>query len=128
MRDTIFAHSVSDYVNEVAEDAICAINDGEYDYANDFDEAYEDMWIDDAITGNGSGSYYFDSVSAREAVRDMVFDEEARAWVDDNFGDGSFMHALEEGPEVLDVTFRCVAIGEAYTRIRDAYDARGEEE
>lgn len=124
----IRAYTVSDYQREVRDDAIQAIKDGEYDYADSFDEAYDDMWCDDSITGNGSGSYFFNSHTARRAVVDMVFSYEARTWVDDYFGQGAFDRALADGEEALDVTFRCVALGEVAGDIREAWDARKEEE
>ena len=30
----------------------------------------DDLWIDDSVTGNGSGSYFFNSYKSREAVLD----------------------------------------------------------
>lgn len=128
MADDIRAYSISDYLHEVRDDAIEAIDNGDYDYADSFDEAYDDMWTDDSITGNGSGSYFFNARSARCAVRDMVFSSEAREWVDDNFGEGSFDQALVDGEEALDVTFRCLALGEVSGEINEAWDDRMEEQ
>lgn len=126
--DNVFPHTIESYLDEVKADAIFAIEDGEYDYADDFDEAYEDMWVDDSITGNGSGSYYFNARAARQAVIDMVFDSDAREWVDGNYGKGNFDRAFADGEEALDVTFRCLALSEVAEELREAFDARKSEE
>lgn len=128
MADDVRAYSISDYLHEVRDDAIEAIDNGDYDYADSFDEAYDDMWIDDSITGNGSGSYFFSGYTARRAVVDMVFSSEAREWVDGNFGEGSFDRALADGAELLDVTFRCLALGEVSGEICEAWNDRKEEQ
>lgn len=58
----------------------------------------------DEITGNMSGSYYFNSAKAREAVSDMIFDDDFNGWCDEcgfNHGD------IWDNPERADVFVRC---------------------
>lgn len=73
-----------------------------------FNNCYDDFWVDDSITGNGSGSYTFNSYTAGEylvgnydLLRDAVRE----------FGCDS-VDVLEKGEEWCDVTIRCYLLGE----------------
>lgn len=68
----------------------------------DFDTLYDEMFVDDGITGNASGSYTFSSIEAeenlvgnwellREALEEFCCEE----------------NAIEKGAEWCDVTIRC---------------------
>lgn len=73
-------------------------------------EAYEErlnnaLWIDDGVTGNGSGSYTFDSVKAAEYVgSNYVLLLEALQ----EFGTDKLPQ-----PEEADVIIRCYLLGRA---------------
>lgn len=112
-----------DYVNEVIKDACEAIDDGVYDYVNDADDLTDEMWCDDSITGNGSGSYTFNTWKAQQNVSDVIWDEEFLNELDDMCVDlGSLM---KDGAEAVDVTARCVALtGEAAQSIIDHFNMR----
>lgn len=93
-----------------------------YDFPSDRDELawfLEDKtWIDDSVTGNGSGSYYFNSSKAKEQVVDNM-DEVVEALTElcdretiaELFIDGSW--------EYMDVTARCYWLGQAIDELLD---------
>jgi hypothetical protein len=89
------------------------------------EKIYEDAWIDDAVTGNCSGSYYFSNSKSRDAVeadRDTVeaalrefcveADEIGRRFLDGDF-------------EYFDVTARCYVLSEAVEEAYNELDSEG---
>lgn len=115
----------TDYIDEVADDAREVIANGEYDWCEDLEQVVDELWTDDSVTGNGSGSYYFDAEKARQATRDLIWDSD---FLEELEGLGwSLAEALKDGPEALDVTARCLALGLAHDEIREAWEARAEE-
>jgi hypothetical protein len=78
---------------------------------------YDDLWVEDAVTGNGSGSFFFNSEKAREAVRG---NEEDLADAVEEFGGDpeSYKKALTD-PEWADVTLRCYFLGQAISEALD---------
>lgn len=79
----------------------------------------DEMWVADEVTGNGSGSYTFDSMKAREYVlNDIDTVREALR----EFGTEADTIAekfLDEEWEYFDVTARCYVLRQA---IEDALD------
>ncbi len=86
--------------------------DGLEEYLNDT------LWTDDSVTGNGSGSYTFNTYKAEEYLCHNL-DLLAEA-VEELGGD---VDVLKDGAEACDVTIRCHlldrAIVEALEEIRD---------
>ena len=81
---------------------------------------YDDLWIDDAVTGNGSGSYFFNSYKAREAVLNGGMDHFINACSD--FGieaEEVGKHFLKEDWEWIDVTIRCYLLGQVLSEVLD---------
>ena len=72
----------------------------------------EDLWVEDSVTGNASGSYYCNAWKAEEALAhnwDVL--EEALA----EFGcEGN---PIEKGAEWCDVTIRCYLLGQAIAEV-----------
>ena len=80
----------------------------------------DDLWTDDSVTGNASGSYYCNAWRAEEALSHN-WDLLAEALRE--FGqDGT--DVLEQGAEAMDVTIRCYLLGQA---IEEALDELEEE-
>lgn len=78
-----------------------------------FEEALaDDLWCDDGVTGNCSGSYFFNRMKAEEA---LVGNLGLLAEAVSEFG--SDTDVLKNGAEVCDVTIRCYLLSEA---VRDA--------
>ena len=69
----------------------------------------DDLWTDDSVTGNASGSYWFSAWKAEEAISHN-WDLLAEAL--EEFGqDGT--DVLKQGAEAMDVTIRCYLLGQA---------------
>lgn len=87
----------------------------------DFDDVYDALFIDDAVTGNSSGSYFFNAAKAREAVADAIFDDDIRRLIKDYDKDFDWGYYLDH-PETLDVIIRCLMLGEASGCLEKYYD------
>lgn len=59
-----------DYVRETEENVRTALKDYQISSLSDLWNVYDELWIDDSVTGNGSGSYTFNSYKAEENVKD----------------------------------------------------------
>lgn len=89
------------------------------EYANNWEEMYEMLFVDDSVTGNGSGSYYFNSAKAVEAVGGIIFDDEA---VEEFKAMGYDGIPTEMGAESCDVIARCIALGLVSAELEDYYN------
>ena len=74
----------------------------------------EDLWVNDSVTGNASGSYYCNSWKAEEAICHNL----------DLLGEamkefGCEVDLLEKGAEWADVTIRCYLLGQAIGEVLD---------
>lgn len=74
----------------------------------------EDLWVEDSVTGNASGSYYCNSWKAEEAICHNL----------DLLGEamkefGREVDLLEKGAEWADVTIRCYLLGQAIGEVLD---------
>lgn len=80
-------------------------------------ELEDDLWIEDTVTGNASGSYTFNSNQAREYVLDNMDEltDALRDFCEDPAEIGS--HFLREDWEYFDVTIRCHLLGECITAV-----------
>jgi uncharacterized protein with HEPN domain len=72
----------------------------------------DDLWIVDSVTGNASGSYFFNAWRAEEAVCHNLdlLGEAMREFCCD-------VDALSNGAEWCDVTIRCYLIGQAVAAV-----------
>lgn len=77
-------------------------------------DLHDDLWTVDSVTGNGSGSYFFNSWKAEEAIAHNLdlLGEAMEEFCDD-------CNALKNGAEWCDVTIRCYLL---YKAIREALD------
>lgn len=94
------------------------INPENYESASDcYDALYDDLFVEDSVTGNGSGSYTFNAWEAEENLcHNMDLLGEALA----EFGCGP--DYLEKGAEACDVTIRCYILGQVlYDVISDLW-------
>lgn len=76
---------------------------------------FDDLWIDDSVTGNGSGSYYFNSYKARESVQG---NEDLLIEALEEFGNDaeSYKRSMID-PEFADVTIRCYLLSQAIDEV-----------
>lgn len=113
------------YLEQVKADAKAAILENmEYWTFDDREEleevAHDELWTDDSVTGNGSGSYFFSTWKAEEALChnwDLLADALAEF--------GGDTDILKQGAEACDVTIRCYLLSQA---IAAALDELEEEE
>lgn len=106
---------IKDYIDE---------NRDEYDWS-DYDSVYEqlndDLWVEDSVTGNGSGSYTFDRAEARSNVQD---DPEAMDYIRElisefDEGETALEKFLDEDWEWFDVSIRCYLLGQVLSEVLD---------
>ena len=75
----------------------------------------EDLWTDDSVTGNGSGSYFYNANSAADCLCrnwDLLAEAlDAFGCVGDN--------PIKRGEEWCDVTIRCYLLGQAISEVLD---------
>lgn len=74
----------------------------------------DQLWIDDDVTGNASGSYFFSTWKAEEAIAhnwDLL--EEAMQYFEDE------CNPIEKGAEWCDVTIRCYLLGKCVAAVLD---------
>lgn len=88
------------------------INLADYDDLDDLaEELNDDLWITDSVTGNASGSYTFNSYTAKEYVFDnMDLVEEMASGFGVDLSDIG-RHFLQEDWEWFDVSIRCYVLG-----------------
>ena len=109
-------NDINDYITE-------NINLDDFESRSELEEKLnDDLWIEDSVTGNASGSYTFNSFKAKEnlegnmdLVRDMASD----------FGlDGATIAEkfMNEEYEYFDVSIRCYLLGQAIAEVLDDLD------
>ena len=114
------AGSHYDYLESMVDSILDVFDEYEWEY-DDRDELYEqmndDLWTDDSVTGNGSGSYFMNAEEARDAIRG---NEELLIEAIEEFGNelSDYKKALTE-PEWADVTIRCYLLGQAIDKALD---------
>ena len=129
----VFELVFRDYITEAARDAEWTISEGEYDYIIEnhlddilIDECIDDiidaLWTDDSVTGNGSGSYTFNGLKAKENIKDLIFDDEFLSELESLCFDLGKL--LSDGAESVDVVARCCALGYARDNIAYAIEDR----
>lgn len=106
-------HDVLDYIHENLEPSDWQSNrDGLEERLNDV------LWVEDSVTGNGSGSYWFSAWEAEEALcHNLDLLKEAL----DEWGTRPDL----SNPEALDVTIRCYVLGEAINSVLDYLENDG---
>lgn len=101
------------YLEQVAEDAKDAIlermDEWDFDDREELEEvAYDELWSDDSVTGNASGSYFCNAWEAEEAIcHNLNLLGEAR----EEFG--GCCDVLKDGAETCDVMIRCYMLAQA---------------
>lgn len=113
----------NEYMEMVEADAKAAINENA-EYHNDWEDMYESLFIDDSVTGNGSGSYYFNSAKAEEAVQGIIFEDDAIEAFKEYGYEGI---PTEKGAEACDVIARCIALGYVSSELEEYFDELKEE-
>lgn len=88
------------------------------------EKLHDELWINDCVTGNASGSYTFNAWKAEENLcHNFDLLEEAC----DAFG-CDFGETFKNGAEHCDVTIRCYLLGFAISEVLDELEERFESE
>ena len=114
------------YLENVTADAKAAIlenlNYWKFTNREELEEvAYDELWVDDSVTGNGSGSYTFSTWKAEENLchnMDELEDACNEFWQD-------IGKAVKQGAEYCDVTIRCYLLGQAISAALDELEEEG---
>lgn len=120
-----------DYREAMRDDIKEAITSGSYDLSDyeSRDEAEEkmndEMWIDDSITGNASGSYTFSRYKAQEYVKDNL-DLLKEAAIEFCCTDRAEYWLANDEWENADVTIRCYLLGQVLSEVLDEYEEAGQ--
>lgn len=120
----------NDYYQQVKNDAIAAIDEqfdcGYWDGDTEWDVVYDNLFVDDGVTGNGSGSYFFNATKARDAVADAIWDEKILDALSEIGTDGERIveYLRDNDAESLDVCIRCAMLGEVYGEIEEHFSDR----
>ena len=115
------------YLEEMTEDVknyiTEEVNFSEYADREDLEEKlYDALWVEDSVTGNASGSYWFNSWKAEEA---LVHNLDLLGEALDEFGCEDARRYLDS-PETADVTIRCYLLGQAISAALDELDISDE--
>ena len=120
------------YLEAVTADAKQAIlenlNDWDFSDREELEEiANDELWVDDSVTGNGSGSYTFNREAAKEYVTrsDDGMDTLRDAVCDFDCEHEAFTAFLKEDWEYFDVTIRCYLLGQAISAAIDELEEEG---
>lgn len=120
------------YLENVTNDAKQAIlenlNDWNFSDREQLEEiANDELWVDDSVTGNGSGSYTFNREAAKEYVTrsDDGMDTLRDAVQDFGCEHEAFTAFLENDWEYLDVTIRCYLLVQAISAALDELEEEG---
>ena len=107
-----------DYMENLKEDIKDYIKENkEYLEGKNQEELYDAFFCEDAITGNASGSYTFNTWQAEENIcHNMELAEEAYT----EFGYEGIPSGT--GAEAIDVTIRCYLLGSALSDVLDEID------
>ena len=127
MKNYDYMSAVCDDVREYIENEIDAA-----DWTGDRDGLEEklndDLFVDDSVTGNASGSYFCNAYRAKQAFLSDPKAEEYFAECCADFG----MDAAEVGRhfirgdyEYFDVTIRCYLLGQAIAEVLDELEEAG---
>ena len=117
---------IYNYLENVTADAKAAIieNMNDWDFTNreELEEvANDELWVDDRVTGNGSGSYTFSRWKAEENLcHNMDELEDACNEFGQDIGE-----EVKQGAEYCDVTIRCYLLGQAISAAIDELEEEG---
>ena len=113
------------YYDAIRDDVREALNDydlTEFASAEDLAERLnDDLWIDDSVTGNASGSYTFSTWRAEEYIAhnlDLLAEALQEFGCDD-------VDVLEKGAEWCDVTIRCYLLSGAVADVVEELQQAG---
>lgn len=112
------AEAAYNYREALAQDIRNYLSDNDYkNYGDTLEEvqenAYNDLWTADSVTGNASGSY---TCSRWAAENYLCHNWDLAAEALQEFGQ-DLGEAMERGPEYIDLSIRCYLLGEVLAEV-----------
>jgi len=116
------------YFEAVKNDVLNYINENEIKVTTSnkdelAEQLHDDLWANDSVTGNGSGSYFFNTWKAEEA---LCHNLDLLGEACEEFG--STADLLKDGAEACDVTIRCYLLPQAISEALDELEEDDEDE
>ena len=119
-----------DYLKAIKEDVKEYVNNeinlSDYEDMEELEQELNDtLWIDDSVTGNGSGSYTF---SRQEAKKNLIGNFDLIREMIQEFcipSDEVIDKFLSEDYEYFDVSIRCYLLGQAIAEVLEEMNGAG---
>lgn len=113
---------IRDYIDENKDEILeavgCMDGDDPENCVDDIAEYLNDiLWMTDSVTGNASGSYWFNAWKAEEALCHNL--DELEEACDEFVCDMG--EIIKQGAEIADVTIRCYLLGRAISEVLEEY-------
>jgi len=110
----------NDVLNYINENGIKVTTSNKDELA---EQLHDDLWTNDSVTGNGSGSYTFNTWEAEE---NLCHNLDLLGEACEEFG--STADLLKDGAEACDVTIRCYLLPQAISEALDELEEDDEDE
>ena len=111
---------IKDYIeNEFSKEEITErlrTEDGKEEFA---EKLYDDLWVEDSVTGNASGSYTNNAKEAYENIKDNL---DLLAEALSEFGEDLSIKNLRDKAEWCDVTIRCYLLNGAVNDVLEEFN------
>ena len=107
---------IKDYIRN---DAELDANDLLYNRSDLEEKLHDDLWVNDSVTGNASGSYFCNTYKSKECVLDNM---DLLKEMCQEFGTGAEtigQKFLDDEWEWMDVSIRCYLLGQAISEALD---------
>ena len=113
---------IRDYIDENKDEILykvgCMDGDDPENCVDDIAEYLNDiLWMYDGVTGNASGSYWFNAWKAEEALCHNLDELEEAC---NEFG-CDMGEIIKQGAETADVTIRCYLLGRVISEVLEEY-------
>ena len=109
-----------DYIEALIEDIKQYLEDNDINKNDvDEDELNDKLFNEDTVTGNGSGSYTFNTEQAKQ---NLIGNEDlVRSMIEEGFAtpEGVMYWFMDEDYEAIDVAVRCYLLGQAISEVLD---------
>lgn len=114
------------YREEMAQDIKEYIRENESEFEGlDIDELrdklYDDLWTEDSVTGNASGSYTFNRFRAEEYIKDNL-DLLGEAYEELSTPEDLGRELIDQNYENMDVTIRCYLLYQVIDEVLEDTD------
>ena len=106
---------ISDYKEQLKNDLLEYAQESK-GYCDSLESFRDSCWTADSVTGNGSGSYTFNTYQAEENLKDLIFSDELLEMFQEY---GNDRVPLEKGAEYIDVSIRCFLLDEVISENED---------